>query len=303
MPAGIVFDIKKYSIHDGPGIRTTIFLKGCPLVCQWCHNPESQSPRPEMIFRTGRCDLCGACLEACQHAAITWDVEGPITDRLLCQACGECVEVCYSEARQMVGKQMSLSEVMAEIMQDLTFYEESGGGVTLSGGEPLFQKEFSLAILKACRAHDIHTALDTCGYSNWQTIELVAPFVDLFLYDLKTIDPIKHKQYTGQSNELILANLEGLSRLGANLLVRIPVIPGVNDNEFDMDQMGAFLAALPNSPPVELLAYHNIAEAKYAGLDREYALPDLENPDQARLSTLAELLEAYGLTVINCFSC
>src|SRR5665648_251738 len=184
MPAGFIFDIKKYSINDGPGIRTTIFLKGCPLSCWWCHNPESQSPRPELIFRPGRCDLCGACVDTCQHAAITWSLNGPLTDRDTCQRCGDCAQVCYSEARQMVGRQMSLSEVMAEIKQDLTFYEESGGGVTLSGGEPLFQKEFSLAILKACREQDIHTVLDTCGYTNWQTFEQSTPYVNLFLYDL-----------------------------------------------------------------------------------------------------------------------
>jgi pyruvate formate lyase activating enzyme len=297
MPTGFVFDIKKYSINDGPGIRTTIFLKGCPLHCWWCHNPESQSPHPEMIFRPGRCDLCEACLEACQHAAITWSLNGPLTDRETCQRCGECSEVCYSEARQMVGRQMSLSEVMAEIKQDLTFYEESGGGITLSGGEPLFQKEFSLAVLKACRAHDIHTVLDTCGYASWQAFEQVAPFVDLFLYDLKAIDPIKHKQYTGQSNERILANLESLSRLGANLMVRIPVIPGVNADELEMRQIGAYLSSLPQPPPVELLAYHNIAGAKYAGLDMPYTLPDLQPPTPEQMIGYTNLLRGFGLHV------
>ena len=297
MLTGVVFDIKKYSINDAPGIRTTIFLKGCPLHCQWCHNPESQSPRLDMIFRPGRCDLCGACLDACQHEAITWSLNGPLTDREVCVRCGDCSGVCYSEARQVVGRQMSLPEVMAEIVQDLTFYEESGGGVTLSGGEPLFQKEFSLAILKACRGQDIHTVLDTCGFASWQAFEQVAPFVDLFLYDLKTIDPVKHQKFTGQSNQRILANLENLSRLGATLLVRIPVIPGVNTDEFEMKQIGAYLSALPHPPPVELLAYHNIAEAKYAGLDMAYTLPEIKSPGEDLMGAFAGQLRGYGLKV------
>jgi pyruvate formate lyase activating enzyme len=250
-----------------------------------------------MIFRPGRCDLCEACLEACQHDAITWSMEGPLTDREACQRCGACAEVCYSEARQMVGKPMSLPEVMIEINQDLTFYEGSGGGVTLSGGEPLFQKDFALAILKACREQDIHTVLDTCGYASWQAFEQVAPFVDLFLYDLKAIDPVKHLQYTGQSNERILVNLERLSRSGASLLVRIPVIPGLNANEFEMKQIGEYLSTLPQPPPVELLAYHNIAEAKYAGLDIPYALPKLKAPSPLQMTSYADLLRGFGLQV------
>lgn len=197
----------------------------------------------------------------------------------------------------MVGRQMSLSEVMAGIRQDLNFYEESGGGVTLSGGEPLYQKNFSLAILKACRKQEIHTVLDTCGYASWQAFKEVAPFVNLFLYDLKAIDPVKHLQYTGQSNERILANLEQLSQLGANLLVRIPVIPGVNAEKNEMKQIGAYLVTLPHPPPVELLAYHNIAEAKYAGLDIPYALSDIHPPTSDQMEAFAGILRQFDLHV------
>lgn len=192
---------------------------------------------------------------------------------------------------------MSLPEVMAEIKQDIPFYDESGGGVTLSGGEPLFQKEFSLEILKACRKQDIHTVLDTCGYASWQSIEQVIPYVNLFLYDLKVIDADKHKKYTGLSNERILANLQDLSRLGANLVVRVPVIPGVNADDIEMGQIGGFLSSLPNPPALELLAYHDIAEAKYTGLDMVYALPDLKPPALERIQASAALLRGFGLQV------
>jgi pyruvate formate lyase activating enzyme len=297
MLTGTVFDIKKYSINDGPGIRTTLFLKGCPLRCWWCHNPESQGKQVQLIYRSGRCDLCGACLEACQHSAIIWSITGPLTDLAVCQRCGDCTRVCYAEARQQIGREMSLPEVMAGIERDVPFYDESGGGVTISGGEPLFQQEFSLGILKACREKEIHTVLDTCGYASPKTFRQVLPYVSLFLYDLKLIDAEKHRRYTGLSNELILQNLRELSASGTNIQVRIPLIPGINDDEEEMQRMGQFLSLLPHRPPVELLAYHNIAAAKYAGLGMESALPDLKPPTPEHIRACVAVLEGYGLQV------
>ena len=297
MTDGIVFDIKKYSINDGPGIRTTIFLKGCPLRCQWCHNPEGQSPQPEVIFRSSLCDQCGECLNTCQHGAITWGRNGPLTDRGLCKCCGECAETCLAEARQLVGESMSVQEVMEEIRKDIAFFDESVGGVTLSGGEPLMQSDFALELVKACREQEIHTVLDTCGLAPWSVVRKFTPHVNLFLYDLKALDVERHLQATGQTNEIILDNLRRLSRIGAEVLVRIPVIPGVNDDQDEMNRIGAFLAGLPKRHPVELLAYHDIAAAKYGGLDRAYDLPDLLPPDYEHMQELAAILGGFGLEV------
>jgi pyruvate formate lyase activating enzyme len=294
---GIVFDIQKFSIHDGPGIRTTVFFKGCPLSCWWCHNPESQALESEVIFRAYRCIRCGACLSVCVQGAISWDGDAVSTDREKCTHCGACAQVCYSEAREAVGREMTVAQVMAEIEGDVAFYDESSGGVTFSGGEPLWQAGFLLALLQACQAKEIHAALDTCGFAPWETLDAIREHVDLFLYDLKLMDGAKHRDFTGVSNELILKNLQALSQRGHDIVLRVPIIPGINDDDANIRQTGAFAAALPHLSRVDLLPYHHTGVDKYNRLDRAYGLPETRPPSSERLASIAQTLRGFGLQV------
>jgi pyruvate formate lyase activating enzyme len=294
---GLVFDIKRYSIHDGPGIRTTIFFKGCPLSCWWCHNPEGQAPTVEVIFRQNRCIRCGACLVACEQGAISWDGAEPLTDREKCARCGACVAACYAEARQCVGRALTVTQVMAEAQRDTAFYDESGGGVTLSGGEPLWQPDFALPLLQACKRQEMHTAVDTCGFAPWEAIDRLREYTDLFMYDLKLLDDVRHRQFTGVSNSLILQNLQVLSQRGHHIVLRVPVIPGINDDDESIRQIGAFAAALPHLDGVDLLPYHHIGVDKYVRLDRTYRLPETRPPSDERMAEMAHLLRQFGLSV------
>jgi pyruvate formate lyase activating enzyme len=297
LKTGIVFDIKKFSIHDGPGIRTTVFLKGCPLSCLWCHNPESQTMGREQIYRGNRCIHCGACLEACAQAAIFWDGDRPATEGERCVLCGACVEVCYAEAREIVGREMTVAQVMTQIERDVAFYDESGGGATFSGGEPLMQPGFLLELLRSCKGQAIHTALDTCGYAPWETLDRVRNYVDLFLYDLKLMDGTRHREFTGVSNELILSNLRALSERRHEIHLRVPIIPGTNDDRDSIHQIGAFAATLPLLPQVQLLPYHHTAADKYARLERPYAFPEMRPPTEEQMRELAQVLEDLGFQV------
>jgi pyruvate formate lyase activating enzyme len=322
--SGTIFDLKKYSINDGPGIRTTVFFSGCPLSCLWCHNQESQSLTPELLYRAGRCLLCGACIEACPEGAILLGTEDQytdltdytdghgmvlkrpvelrvqriLTDRSKCTRCQTCIAKCYSGAREISGREATVREVMAEIEREIPFYDESNGGVTFSGGEPLMQPGFLSALLKACRKQEIHTVVDTSGFANWNVFEQIRGDVDLFLYDLKHMDSIRHREVTGAPNGVILENLRRLSALGAKCTVRIPLIPGINDDEKNLVDSGKFLAGLPHIEGVELMGYHDIAQSKYKALDREYPLIGTKPPSEAEMRIAAEVLQSYGFSVV-----
>lgn len=296
--SGMIFDIRKYSVHDGPGIRTTVFLKGCPLDCWWCHNPESQSSQPEPILRPNLCIGCDVCIGACAENAIA-RLDGILTwDRSRCTSCGDCTEVCLAGARELAGRAYSMTEVVAELERDRLFYEESGGGVTFSGGEPLLQWRFLVEVLRACRQRELHTALDTSGFANWEVFEQVLPFTDLVLYDLKHTDPERHRQYTGVPLDPILRNLEHLAECATPVWLRVPVVPGINDDELNLHRVGELVARMPNIHQINLLPYHASAAGKYERLGRPYRLPDTLAPGDVRMNELAEILRGYSLRVM-----
>jgi pyruvate formate lyase activating enzyme len=292
---GVVFNIMRYSVADGPGLRTTVFLKGCPLHCPWCHNPESQARRPQPIHRLSRCLGCEDCLDACPQLAISPGPEGYVTDPKLCVLCGECVEACPTGARDILGRVMSLEQVMAEIIKDLPFFEESSGGVTLSGGEPLCQPEFAAEVLAACKAQDIHTALDTSGCVPYDIIDSISSHVDLFLYDLKMMDDLRHQRLMGVGNQLILENLKRLISEGHKVLVRMPLVPGVNDSVQDIERAAGFLTGLKQKPEVELLPHHDTAKEKYRLLGMPHFKPPGKGQSAEHLQGLANIMRAKGL--------
>ncbi len=266
-PRGLVFDVKRFAIHDGPGIRTTLFFKGCPLRCPWCHNPESLFPEQELVFHGERCLGCRDCLEACPTGAASLEPGKAPADRDRCELSGKCVEVCPSGAREILGRWMTLEEALAELERDRVFYQESGGGVTFSGGEPLFQPDFLEALLRACRERGVHTALDTTCYASRAVVERMLPWTDLWLADLKHMDPEAHLRGTGVPNEPILENLRFLASRGAGIRARIPLVPGFNDKREDLQAAAAFLAELGETvEEVDLLPYHRAGEHKFSYL-------------------------------------
>jgi len=294
---GEIFDIKKYAIHDGPGIRTTVFFKGCPLSCRWCQNPESLSQTTQRLYRPKRCIDCKECITACSNHAIIKSGNGLQWNAVDCVYCKTCEQVCPAEAVTFIGKSMSVEEVVAEITKDTVFYDESHGGVTISGGEPLMQPSFLLEFLDACGDLALHRTIDTCGYADTQTLLKAATRSELFLYDLKHMDPEKHFRYTGVSNEKILTNLKCLSRQGAGIIIRFPVIPGINSDEENVDRTGAFVSSLAGVSKVNILPFHCAAAAKYKNLNMQYNAADIERPERDTLESIVRRLENYDLQV------
>ena len=297
-PVGVVFDVKRGSAEDGPGIRTTVFLKGCPLRCTWCHNPEGIDPRPVLSIGPDRCVRCGACAEACPHGAVTLLPDGtPVTDRETCVSCGRCAEVCPTGARTMVGTVWESRALVADIARDRAFFEASGGGVTFSGGEPLAQHAFVLACLRSCRQEGLHTALDTSGFAPREVILAAAAAADLVLYDLKDTDPARHLENTGVPLAPITANLRAVDAAGTRLWIRVPVIPGINDGADVRRALVALLGSLERRHPVWLLPYHETAAAKYGRLGRAYGFRPQDAGHAERLAALAGALRDAGHAV------
>ncbi len=298
---GIVFDVKRFALHDGPGVRTTVFLKGCPLRCAWCHNPESQAPAPELLFRHETCTGCGACVAVCPHGAIRQASPGvrPETDGERCVGCGVCTEACVPRARTIVGSVQSALDLVSEIDRDVLVYDQSGGGVTLSGGEPLAQPKFARELLRECRERRIHTALDTCGLAPADVLAGVAAYVDLFLYDVKLLDDERHRRWTGASNTEILANLRALSQAGKRLWIRYPLVPGVNDADDDLRALGRLVASLSGAEAVQILPYHPRGEKKRRHLGRASALDGTLPPEPDSVERAAAIVRAESGRPVN----
>lgn len=293
---GTIFDIKKYSIHDGPGIRTTVHLKGCPLSCWWCHNPESQSARPAVLFRSERCIACGTCVKACPNGAISVRSGSLATDAALCGCCGVCCAECPAGARELCGVTYTVSELMSEIRRDEIFFR-SGGGVTFSGGEPLAQPDFLIELLDACGHEGYHRVVDTCGFAHGDVIAEAAKRTDLFLYDLKHMDSAKHKKYTGVGSDVILDNLSKISDAGAAINIRFPFMPGLNSDDKNVNALGEFVSKLRGVTAVNILPYHAVARGKHERWHIAYKLPDLLPPTGDETRHAAQILANYGLKV------
>lgn len=298
---GRIFDIQRFSIHDGPGIRTTVFLKGCPLHCTWCHNPESISPKLSLSYLRDRCIGCGQCFGVCPEKALVRSGGGKATvDRPRCTNCGLCAAVCDAKALEAVGRDTTVEQVLDVVLRDRDYYAASGGGMTLSGGEPLYQPEFAGALLAAARSKGVHTVVETSGYAEWPVLERLASSVDLFLYDCKESDPKLHEGFTGKTNELIRSNLRALHNAGANILLRCPMIPEYNARKEHLDGIAALARELPNLKGVELLPYHRLGLPKINRFGLVSRMPEsVKPPDPRTFGSWNDYLIARGVKVVT----
>ena len=293
-----LMDVKRFAVHDGPGIRTTLFLKGCSLRCVWCHNPEGISAALQLAYYAHKCISCGECAAVCPQGAHSMTDGLHRFERARCRACGQCVPGCLGEALQLFGRSITVEEAAGMALEDRVFYEQSGGGVTLSGGEPLLQADFCAALAEKLRAEHIATAIDTCGCVPWDAFEKLLPLAEIFLFDVKQIDPDAHKRLTGQDNRLILENLRRLSSAGARIEIRMPLVPGANDDEATLQGIGRFLQPL-SIEKMRVLPYHSMARSKYAALGLRDTMPDVPSPDDAAIERAVRILQSYHVPAVS----
>lgn len=293
--SGLIFSIKRFEINDGVGVRTTVFLKGCPLECLWCHNPEGLSKKQEIGIFSQKCIGCMDCANECECHLFT--DSGRVFLRDKCKGCMKCADLCVSGAIVEYGKKYSAEEVLFEVLKDREIYEKTGGGITLSGGEPMLQPDFVLELLKLAKNENLNTALDTCGYAKWENYEKVLPFVDMVLYDLKAFDPNLHKTLTGKDNTLILDNLKKISQTKTKIAVRIPLIPTLNDGE--IKKIGEFLSQLENIVEVKVLPYHNYSSNKYQSLNKSYLLDEIVPPNDEEIELAIKTLKSYNINAVD----
>ena len=297
MEQGLIFDIKRYCINDGPGIRATLFFKGCPLHCRWCHNPESLAPQPQKLFTAAKCLGCGECGKVCPVSACSLGAAGIVTDPARCTLCGQCAALCPTLAMQLSGRYYRVDELLAILDKERPLFDSSGGGVTCSGGEPLLQAPFLHELLVACGQRHIHRAVDTSGLAPWEVVETIAAHTDLFLYDLKLINSERHRQYTGVDNALILTNLQRLAGKGATLQIRLPLIGGVNMDDENIEATASFVAGLAGEKKeVNLLPFHDVAQGKDQKLGQKRSLAGMYAPTPADLEGVIAIFAAHGLT-------
>jgi pyruvate formate lyase activating enzyme len=298
---GIVFNIQRFCTHDGPGIRTTVFVKGCPLRCQWCHNPEGLDRQPEIALDMRKCIGCRACLENCEHGGHEIGPEGEHLYHVEpCIRCGSCSEGCFAGAIEMLGEEKTPQDVLDVVLRDKPFYENSKGGVTLSGGEPMYQPEFSRVILERCREENIHTVVETSSATGWSIMETFLPLVDMWLCDVKQVDPKRHRELTGSDNKAILENVRNLCASGAHITIRLPLIPSLNDDEDSLEALGAYYKEIQPKGGLQLMPYHRLGTDKYDRVHKEYGLLELEEATDDHVRAAAKILKDSGVDHVFC---